>query len=154
MFRCFAILNCDIRFCFFDVLRRLKCSCQVFFEGFFDRLRRFLRFVFIVTCIRNDTERRVKEASRCQMACFICGFFRIFRTNRFFPYQLIGARLIGRNQRFVAIFHAISEGQEDSRCECQLAIGLRHRIVECLSACQCGSAAQLLRVGRIGCAFG
>lgn len=87
------------------------------------------------------------------MARFLSGIFRVIRTNRFLPDQLISTRLIGRDQRLITIFDAIGEGQKDSRCQRDLAMGFRNRIIQGLAACEGSSTTQLFRVGRIRCTF-
>lgn len=125
----------------------------MFFECFNDRFRRIFRFFVVVTGVRYHAQGGMEEAGRRQVACFFRGTFRVFRANRLLPDQLISARLIGRYERLIAIFNAISESQQDARCEGQLAVGFRDRIIQGLSTCQRGRATELFRVSRVRRAF-
>lgn len=153
VFCCFSILDCYVGLSFLNVLGRLEGGRQVLFKCLDDRLRRILRFFIVVTGIRYDAQRRVEQTGRCQVACFLRGSLRIFRANRLLPYQLICPRLVRRYERLVAVLNTISEGEEDARCQGELAVRFRDRIVQGLSACECGRATELLRIGSVRCAF-
>lgn len=135
----FSVLDRNVRFRFLNVLGGLACCCQVFLQCVNYRFRRAFRFFLVKTGVRHNAQGRVEQASGCEGASLIGGFVSVVREDRFAPAQLICAGAIRRNERFLTVLDIIGTFNAYARGVSVLYVRTRYRVVQGLSANECGS---------------